>query len=114
MPLIAGTAILTEAASEAESQQVAPEPASPAPDNEQQATLPRHKDASGLHVLSTMTIQQSCHRGLSWLDIIDAGVRLEQSGRATQTSSISANSVSWPDFPLRLTRFSPQKLQTYI
>ena len=61
--------------------------------NRQQATLPRHIDASCRRVVCAMTIQQSCCRGMSRLDIIDAGMLLAQSG-GTTTSSISANWIN--------------------
>ena len=55
-PLIAGTAVLAEG----ELQEMAPVPASLAPDKEEQATLPHHKDASWQSVVHAMTTLQSC------------------------------------------------------
>ena len=60
--------------------------------NQEQATQTSHRDASPVCGLLHRSLAVS--PGLSGLDITDAGVHLAQSGRATPTSSISANSHS--------------------
>ena len=85
--MIAGTAVLGPCAFQCLLQTM----------NQPQEKLPHHKNSSCQHVVRAMTIiQQSCCRQLPGLDIINAGVRLQQSqsGSATQESLISAISHS--------------------